>query len=312
MKKYIPILLVSILLISSIACGSTSETAEEPSNVTTGEESSTAENTDGEEDASSEQEIQAAQDADITIQEQVVFEQNDIIITVKSLDFEDSFFGPSLKLIVENNSTQNITAQIRNLSINNIMVESIFSCDVVSGKKANDEITFMSSSLDTANIEIIKNIEFSFHIFDNDSWDTIVDSEAISIETSADPSYVQEYDNSGFTAVDSNDITIIVKKLDSEDSFWGAELFVVIENNSGENITVQARNVSINGFMVDPIFSCEVVSGKVAFDTITFMESDLADNDISDITSIELEFHVFNTDSWDTIFDSDIVTITFD
>ena len=312
MKKYIPIFLVFILLISSLACGSSSQTAEEPSNVTTGEETAVTGNTEVDENESTEDEIQTVSDDEVVIQEQVVFDQNDIIITVKSLNFEDSFFGPSLKLIVENNSAQNITAQIRNLSINNVMVDSIFSCDVASGKKANDEITFMSSSLETANIEIMKNIEFSFHIFDSDSWDTIIDSETINIETSADPSYVQEYDQSGFAALNSNNISIIVKKLESEDSFWGADLFVFIENNSGENITVQVRNVSINGFMVDPIFSCDVVSGKVAFDTITFLESDLTDNDISDITSIELEFHIFNTDSWDTILDSDIVTITFD
>jgi len=84
-----------------------------------------------------------------------------------------------------------------------------------------------------------------------------------------------------------------------------------IENNTDKAITVQARDVSINDFMVDPVFSCEVISGKKAFDTITFMESDLTDNGITDINDLELKLHIFDTETWDTIKDTDIIKISF-
>ena len=316
MKKYLAMLSLIVLVLSAVACGSSAEETKEPSNVTVDESSPAIDQTEPEEEAAEDQAIQeeaTIEDSEeVSIEEQVIFEGSEIIITAKSLDFEDSFFGPALKLMIENNGSQNITVQIRNLSINNIMIDSVFSSDISAGKKANDEITFMSSSLKTANIETIKDIEFYFHIFDTDSWDTLVDSQTIHIQTTADASFVQEFDDSGFIAVESNGIRIIVKKLESEDSFWGADLYVYIENNSNQNVTVQTRNVSINGFMVDPIFSCDIVSGKVAFDSITFLESDLTENSISDITTIELQFHVFNTDSWDTILDSEIVNISFE
>jgi hypothetical protein len=63
--------------------------------------------------------------------------------------------------------------------------------------------------------------------------------------------------------------------------------------------------------MVSPSFSCDILAGKRAFDSITFLESDLTDNDITVITTMELTFHVFNADTWDTIFDSDAITISF-
>lgn len=34
-------------------------------------------------------------------------------------------------------------------------------------------------------------------------------------------------------------------------------------------------------------------------------------NAITDITGVELYFHIFNLESWDTIFDSDVITISF-
>lgn len=247
----------------------------------------------------------------ISVEEQVVLDQDDIKITIKSLSF-DGFFGPSLKLLIENNRSSNITVQVRNSSINDVMVEPMFSCDVASGKKANDEISFMSSDLKEANITTIKNIEFSFHIFDTDSWDTVLDSDLINLSTNADPNFVQTYDDSGFVSLNTNDIKIVVKKLDSEDSFWGTDIYLYIENNSASNITVQTRDMSVNGFMIEPLFSCDVSAGKKAYDKITFLESDLSENDIENITDLEFSFHIFNTDTWNTVIDSDNITVSFE
>ena len=46
------------------------------------------------------------------------------------------------------------------------MIDTMFSCDVAPGKKANDGITFYSSELKRAGIETIKEIQFQLHIFD--------------------------------------------------------------------------------------------------------------------------------------------------
>ncbi|MGN0545996.1 MAG: lipoprotein [Acutalibacteraceae bacterium] len=260
----------------------------------------------------SESESQSGKKAnsDVSVAEKVVFDGDGIKITVKGLE-TDGLFGAELKLLVENNGSQNITVQARNLSVNGIMADYTLSCDVAAGKKANDEISIGYSGLKAAGVEVIKDIEFSFHIFDSDSWDNIVDSDVIRIETDADPSYVQTVDDSGFVAVDRDGVKLVIKKLDSEDSFWGADVYVYVENNSDKDITVQTRDVSVNGFMADPSFSCDVPAGKKAFDTITFMESDLENNGITDITTLELYFHVFDMNNWNGIFDSDTVTVTF-
>lgn len=325
MKKFTIFLIILVVFFSVLACGGSSEITEEPKEPVVEEVVGNTENEEVDEDIATEsqdkQDEQLTEEevieespstTGITVEEQVIFDQEGIKITVKSLSTEDSFFGPELKVLIENDHEKDVTVQVRKVSVNDIMVETIFSADVASGKKINDGITFMTSDLETAGITTIKNMEFSFHVFDADSWDTIIDSEMIHIETSADDSVVQEIDDSGFVAVDSNGVKIVVKKLDSEESFWGADVYVYVENNTERDITVQARDVSINGFMIDPLFSCDVVSGKKAFDEITFMESDLTENDITEINTLELRFHVFDMDSWDTIFDSEIVNISFE
>ena len=55
-----------------------------------------------------------------------------------------------------------------------------------------------------------------------------------------------------------------------EDGWLGTDLKLLIENNGDTNVTVQARNSSVNGFMVDTMMSEDVVAGKKANTTLTF------------------------------------------
>ena len=85
----------------------------------------------------------------------------------------------------------------------------------------------------------------------------------------------------------------------------------VLENTGDKDITVQTRDVSINGFMVEAMFSCDIVAGKRAVDTITFMESELEENAITAIEDVELSFHIFDSNKWETIVDTEPINIAF-
>ena len=123
--------------------------------------------------------------------------------------------------------------------------------------------------------------------------------------------YNYTFDDSGDIAYEENGIKITVKGLAESSSLFGPELVVYIENNSDENITVQTRDFSVNGFMVNPIFSSDVMSGKHAIGTITFLSSELEENNITKFETAELSFHIFNAKSWDTIVDTDVISLSF-
>ena len=68
-----------------------------------------------------------------TIEEQVLYDANDIKITTTGL--EDGLMGTELKLLLENNSAKNITVQARNANVNGYMVDTMMSVDVAAEKR---------------------------------------------------------------------------------------------------------------------------------------------------------------------------------
>jgi hypothetical protein len=259
--------------------------------------------------ASSEASNDEASLSEITVDEQVLYDENNIKITAKGI--EDGWLGTELKLLIENNTDKSITVQARNANVNGYMVDTMMSADVAAGKMTNDSLTFETSGLKECGIENIATMEFYFYIFDAETWDEIVSTDVITVETSIADGYVQEYDDSGEVLVDTAGVKIVGKGLSVDDSFWGPGVILYIENNTDKDITVQVRDVSVNGFMVDSTMSEDVVAGKKAMSAVQFFSSDLEENSIEDITDVELYFHIFDEASWDTIFDSDVISISF-
>ena len=126
------------------------------------------------------QETENTSVSEVSIEEQILYDGNDIKITATGM--EDSIWGAELKLLIENNSSKTITVQARNCNVNGYMVTTMMSADVASGKKANDSLTFETSGLKESGIEQIATMEFYFHIFDTETWDTIVDTDVITIQ----------------------------------------------------------------------------------------------------------------------------------
>ena len=319
--KLISVLLV-LALFAAMAIGSGSDDEEKknevktPSSVTSGGQSSESVATDSSKtNSETKTEPKATEKPtekpSATIEEAVLLDRDGIKVTVKSLDMKGSFYGPSLIMLFENNSGKNVTVQARNTSVNGYMIDPMMSVDIASGKKANDTMSFSSSDLAAAGITTIADIEFAFHVFDSDTWHDIFTSDTVKIETSAAKDYKYTFDNSGTQVFNDKGIEIVIKGLAKEDSWLGKELVVYIHNASDRNVTIQTRDVSINGFMVDPVFSCDIAPGKHAIDKITFMSSDLEKNEIKTIESVELSFHVFDGDTWNNIVDTPVVTVNF-
>lgn len=302
MKKMLSLALAFVLVLSLAACGgSAGGDVKEPSSVSTGD---TEPQTNGDDNAA-----EPSAPADATIEETVLVDESGVKITAKSLGTE-SLFGAELKLLIENNSGKDLTIQCRNASVNGYMVETMMSADVVNGKKANDSITFMSSDLEACGITSIADMEFSFHIFTTADWEAYLDTALIQLKTSIADTYTYTFDDSGEVAYDANGVKIVIKGL-SDSSIFGPGVMVYIENNREKGVTVQTRDVSINGFMASAMFSSDVMPGKKAVDTITFLSSELEENEITSIQDVELSFHIFDTDSMDGIVDTDVVHMTF-
>lgn len=308
---------LSLILICAalVACG-TAPTDEitPPSSVETSGQSGDAAGEETEPSSITE-ESEAETEADTpaavtdTIEESVLLDQNGVKITAKSLD-KSGWMGPELKLLIENSTEKNLTVQVRDASVNGYMISTSMSEDVSAGKKANGEITFSSASLEAAGISTFADMEFSFHISDEE-WETYLNSDMITVRTAAADTYTQAYDDSGVEVFNSNGIRVVSKGLNSGDIFGTGVVFYA-HNDTDATVIISDRDCSVNGFMIDPDLYMEIAPGKHAVDDMDFFASQLEENDIADITDVEFSLHIYNSDTWDDIANSDPIILHFD
>lgn len=245
---------------------------------------------------------------EVTIDEQVLLNQNDIVITAIEYSV-DKIWGDGVKLLIENNTDKNITLSCDALIVNGYMNNGLFVADVSAGKKSNETMYLSNSELEGAGIDRVGEIEAYFNIYESTSYKEICETDGIIIKTSEYENMETTPNDMGKELYNEGGIKIVGKTVD-ENSFWGAGILLYIENNSGENICVQCDDVSVNGFMMSPLFSCEVYSEKKAIDEITIFSSDLEDNGIESIDNVELKFHIYNIDTYETINDSDTISFS--
>lgn len=107
---------------------------------------------------------------------------------------------------------------------------------------------------------------------------------------------------------DGNDIKITAIGI-KEDSFFGSELNLLIENNGTQNIVVQPDYCLVNGYMMYGLMSSDVAAGKKNNDTLDFSGSTLKACGIDQIADIRLRLTVIDSDSWMTLFKTDEITL---
>lgn len=244
---------------------------------------------------------------DISIEEQVLLDQDGLKVTATGYEV-DSIWGDGVKLLIENNGTKDIGLGCTALIVNDYMITDLFSETVSAGNKANETLNLSSSGLKAAGIENVGKIEIYFHTFDPDSYMTISDFDCITIKTSMYDSMDTTPNDSGQELYNANGIKIVGKYVD-ESSFWGAAVLLYIENNSGKNAIIQCDDMSINGYMVTPLFSSTVYDGKKAIDDITILSSDLEDNGITSVKDLELKFKIIDEDFMNSV-ESDAITFS--
>lgn len=254
------------------------------------------------------QTVETADAPEVSIAEQVLVDQDGIKVTATGMT-NDSIWGEGVSLLIENNTDKNIGVGCNALIVNNYMITDLFASSVAAGKAANETMYLSSSDLSAAGISNIGQIEVYFHIYDGDTFDTLFDAEKVTIQTSEYADMDTAAADDGTELYNQDGIRIVGKYVD-ENSFWGTAVLLFIENTSGKNVGISCDNMSINGFMVSPVFSSTVYDGKIALDDITIFSTDLENNGIESVDDIELTFHIYDADSYSTICDTDAISFS--
>ena len=93
------------------------------------------------------------------------------------------------------------------------------------------------------------------------------------------------------------------------DSIWGDGIKFLIENDTTKNIMVGCNALIVNNYMISDLFATEVAAGKKTNETMTLSSSQLKAAGIDVIGQVEVYFHIYDSDSYDTIANTDCVLI---
>lgn len=93
------------------------------------------------------------------------------------------------------------------------------------------------------------------------------------------------------------------------DSFTGEGIKLLLENNGTKDIGLGCDALIVNDYMVDNLFSTSVAAGKKEYKTVDLLSSELSAAGIENVGKVELKFHTFDADSFETLNDTELVEI---
>ncbi len=303
MKRIGVALLVSIMVLLS---GCSSGTPESAGSSSTDTPAGSAAETASEETPEATE--AAKENTALTLEETVIYDENNIKITATGIK-DDGFLGPELELLIENNGEQNTTVGLDYCMVNGYMMNELLSAEVAAGKKSNETLDFMNSDLKTCGIDQITDITLKLRISDSETYHILYRTEEINLQTSMAGSYEQVYDDSGEVIYDANGIRVVARGVGEEFLGQGVEFY--LENNTEQPVTVRSENVSVNGFMVTDWFYVDLAPHSHAVDTLTLLDSELADNAIETIEEVEMSLQITDSDSYAVIDSTEPITLNF-
>lgn len=298
MRKLIAIFLVILTICGIFAgCG-----AEEAKPVSVQDSVDAVENNQADEE---ETPVETEASETITIQETVVYENGGVKVTATGI--EEGWTGTEIKLLVENTTDRNIVLSGDNVIVNGVTMPTYLYIDVAAGKKSNGTMSIYSTNLDEAGIEKIATINVKdAHIVDTDSYETLAES-PFEVVTSVGADYVQGIDESGDVLFEANGVSVIGKII--SDSLLGEEVILFVKNESDKDVTVEAENISVNGFTIDGWMYDTVYAGTVRFCSLDIYSTSLEENGITEVKDISFTIRLIDSHSYSSIAQSDEIQI---
>lgn len=287
MKKFVASILALVMIFSFTACGE--ETTQNANDVTV---------TSQEEKADDKQEEKKDE---IIFNEIVAVENDECVVKITGID-EKNIWGYTLKAFLENKSMEKTYMfSVESAAINGVQCDVFFASEVAPGKKANEDISFMDASIDKSVIGEYTDIELTFRIYDSNDWT----ADAVAVETiriypfGEDKAieFVRENQPNDNIIVNNDYATVIVTGYEN-DEIWGYTVKLFLINKTDKNIMFSVDDASINGFMIDPFYAKSVIAGKCVFSSMSWYDTMLDENGITDIEEIEFNLRAHDENNW--------------
>lgn len=243
--------------------------------------------------------------AGASLEQQVVYDADGIVITVTGL--QEDWMGTKINLLVENSTDRNIALSGDVFAVNGVTVPGYLYAEAAAGMKTNDSLELYSDGLNTAGITRIATIRTGdARIVDTDTYDVIARVD-MDLATDIAPGYQQGIDDSGEILFEQDGVTIVAKVISEE--MYGRTVQLLVKNDTGKDIIVEAENISVNGFTLDAWLYDRVCADTVRFCDLDLFSAGLEENGIAEIEKVSFTIRVLNAANLETVTKSDVLEI---
>ncbi len=305
MKKIITWILIMIFILVLAACGHTGDSVQPQQELSAGD--ATVEETSrpciekycyGEPYNSYTYVLPDYEEASPTLEEQVLYDENGVRLTVLECNIEpDSFGYYSIPFVFENNIDRKLKLMTTSLAINKKMIlgttGGIYA--IAEAESAvGAEMFFYQSGINSNAMRVSVPYEFSvvLTVYDYETGERLMTSEPIAFNAKLDFDYSEPKSLYRAFLYEDEKVHIRAGQI-YENSRGNVELEVSVKNTSSQPLAVTAENVAVNGVEIETDFeSWWVLPGCTYIRTIRFIGKDLESKGMSyeDISEISMQF----------------------
>ncbi len=233
----------------------------------------------------------------IAFAEKVLVDEAGIRITAREFVRED-FADDGIRLLIENETPKTCLIECPLLAVNGYQLGGNFSAEVAGGKKLNTILELPGTSLKMADITEIHTVSAAFAAYERDEWRTmLVTKEKVIFDDGAEPAAPKD---PGTKIFDKEGVRAFARMV-LNDAYWGTGIVLYFVNEGENKVYAEAKNLSVDGYMLDGYWGTMLWPGKRAVGKIYLLESDFAENDIKDPKEAELTVGLCDPDTMQDI-----------
>lgn len=248
---------------------------------------------------------------EVTIEETTVLDEQGVVAVAKRVGkYEGEWLSCDHALVIDitNNTEKAISVSLKNLSVNGCFFDNSIGRDVQPGETDTLPAILDETALENYGISTIADLEFIVEVEDADSYETLIESDPISIKTSAYEGFEYQYDESGTVMYDADGIKIIAMNGLLEDDIFGPYINLYVVNQTDKNIDVSVVESAVNGEKMDLSVGSYTPAGKRNINILSIDGEERPEK----VESFTLSFSIEDWDSGDVIVEkTEPVTVTF-
>ena len=223
--------------------------------------------------------------------------------SVTLLDYAaDANWGPVLSLELVNETDRDLMYVIGNMSVNGVMCDPFWGCEVPAGETATSDVWWGEELLAERGILALRDLRMEFLIFDSEDYEAdYFYNDVVTLTLPAGEEIVEDVTFADFpeqVLAEGEGYRVTALRYDP-DGWYGPAVLLCLVNETEANLIFSADDVTVDGADCDPFWAQAVWAGCRAYSEMSWDAEDLKEAGVDGFGDVAFRLSVFDADNWD-------------